>query len=89
EFLYVQDMANICVELLTSINAEDIYKQGITHINIGTGKDLKISDLASLIAEIVQYSGKIIYDKSNQMVFTKNYLMYQDYMNLAAIKKYL
>ncbi len=64
EFLYVQDMANICVELLTSINAEDIYKQGITHINIGTGKDLKILDLANLIAEIVQYSGKIIYDKS-------------------------
>ncbi|MEE8341198.1 MAG: GDP-L-fucose synthase [Candidatus Neomarinimicrobiota bacterium] len=64
EFLYVQDMANICVELLTSINAEDIYKQGITHINIGTGKDLKILDLANLIAEIVQYSGKIVYDKS-------------------------
>ena len=64
EFLYVQDMANICIELLTSINAEDIYKQGITHINIGTGKDLKISDLVNLIAEIIQYSGQIVYDKS-------------------------
>ena len=39
EFLYVQDMANACVELLISINAEDIYKQGISHINIGAGKD--------------------------------------------------
>ena len=64
EFLYVQDMANACVELLTSINAEDIYTKGISHINIGTGKDLTISDLANLVAEIIQYSGKIIYDES-------------------------
>lgn len=64
EFLYVQDMANACVELLISINAEDIYKQGISHINIGAGKDLTISDLAHLVAEIVQYSGEIVYDKS-------------------------
>lgn len=64
EFLYVQDMANACVELLISVNAEDIYKQGISHINIGTGKDLAISDLAHLVAEIVQYSGEIVYDKS-------------------------
>lgn len=64
EFLYVQDMANACIELLISANAEDIYKQGISHINIGTGKDLTISDLAKLIAEIVQYSGGIVYDKS-------------------------
>ena len=64
EFLYVQDMANACVQLLISINAKDIYTQGISHINIGTGKDLTISDLANLVAEIVQYSGKIVYDDS-------------------------
>lgn len=64
EFLYVQDMANACIELLISIDAEDIYKQGISHINIGTGKDLTISELAILIADIVQYTGDIVYDKS-------------------------
>ena len=64
EFLYVQDMANACVELLTSINAKDIYIQGISHINIGSGKDLTISDLANLIADIIKYPGKIIYDES-------------------------
>jgi len=64
EFLYVQDMANACVKLLTSINAKDIYAQGISHINIGTGKDLTIAELANLVAEIVQYSGEIIYDES-------------------------
>ncbi len=64
EFLYVQDMANACIKLLIAINAEDIYKHGISHINIGTGKDLIISDLVNLIAEIVQYSGQIVYDES-------------------------
>jgi GDP-L-fucose synthase len=64
EFLFVQDMANACVELLCSINAEDIYTQSISHINIGTGKDITISDLANLIADIVEYSGEILYDES-------------------------
>jgi len=64
EFLYVQDMANACVELLSTVNAKDIYSQGISHINIGTGKDLTISELAIIVAEIIQYSGKIIYDES-------------------------
>ncbi|MCJ7801339.1 MAG: GDP-L-fucose synthase [Candidatus Marinimicrobia bacterium] len=64
EFLYVQDMANACVELLININAEDVYTQDISHINIGTGKDLTISALANLVSEIVQYSGKIVYDDS-------------------------
>ncbi|MBU0529113.1 GDP-L-fucose synthase [bacterium] len=64
EFLYVEDMANACVELLFSINAKDIYNSSISHINIGTGKDLLISELANLVAEIVQFKGTIIYDKS-------------------------
>jgi len=64
EFLYVQDMANACVKLLITINAEDIYKHGISHINIGTGKDLTISDLANLVADVIQYSGNITFDKS-------------------------
>jgi len=64
EFLYVQDMANACVELLINMNAEDIYTQGISHINIGTGKDLLILELANLVAEIVQFKGQIVFDKS-------------------------
>ncbi|MCK4903460.1 MAG: GDP-L-fucose synthase [Candidatus Marinimicrobia bacterium] len=64
EFLFVQDLANACIELLCSVNAEDIYTQSISHINIGTGKDITISDLANLIADIVEYSGEILYDES-------------------------
>ncbi len=64
EFLFVQDLANACIELLCSVNAEDIYTQSISHINIGPGKDITISDLANLIADIVEYSGEILYDES-------------------------
>ena len=64
EFLFVPDMANACIELLININAADIYDRGISHINIGTGKDLTISELAELIAEIVGYKGNIVYDKT-------------------------
>ncbi len=64
EFLFVSDMANACVELLTTIDAKDIYEKGISHINIGTGKDISIADLAKLIVGIVGFKGKIVYDKS-------------------------
>lgn len=64
EFLFVNDMANACIELLTTINASDIYEIGLSHINIGTGNDITIADLANLIANIVGYNGRIVYDKS-------------------------
>ena len=35
-----------------------------SHLNIGTGKDISIKDLAKTICEIVGFSGKIIFDKS-------------------------
>ena len=41
-----------------------IFSQGISHINIGTGEDITIANLAKLIAEVVGYEGKIVYDKS-------------------------
>ena len=50
--------------LLNNINADDIYKQGITHLNVGSGKDLKIIELANIISEVVGFKGKIIYDST-------------------------
>jgi len=64
EFLFVEDMANACVELIVRVDAKDIYEKGISHINIGTGKDLMISELAEMIKHIVGYSGEIVYDKT-------------------------
>jgi len=57
EFLYVDDMADACVFLMKNYNSSEI-------INIGTGKDLKIRELAQLVKKIVGYSGKITWDKS-------------------------
>ncbi len=64
EFLYVDDLAEAVSFLIERINAKDLYQQGITHINIGTGEDLSIADLAVLISDITGYKGKIVYDPS-------------------------
>lgn len=62
EFLYVDDLAEAIVFLMENIEAGDIYEQGISHINIGTGEDLTINELAQIIADITGFSGKIEYD---------------------------
>ncbi len=57
EFLHVDDLATACVHLMNTYN-------GNISLNIGTGEDIAINDLAALIAEITGYKGKITYDRS-------------------------
>jgi GDP-L-fucose synthase len=64
EFLYVDDLAEAVYYLMNKINASDLYEKGISHINIGTGEDLSISELAEVIKKVVGYEGKIKYDTS-------------------------
>ena len=64
EFMYVEDLANAIVFMMENIEAKDLYENGITHLNVGTGKDISIADLAYLVAEITEFDGKIIYDSS-------------------------
>lgn len=64
EFLFVEDLAEAIVFMMTDITAKDIYNNGISHLNVGSGKDLSIVDLAKLIAKVTGFSGKIIYDSS-------------------------
>lgn len=64
EFMYVEDLANAIVFMMENINGKDLYDNGITHLNVGSGKDLSISDLAKLIAEAVGFKGIIEYDSS-------------------------
>jgi GDP-L-fucose synthase len=64
EFMYVEDLANAIVFMMENIDAKDLYEKGITHLNVGTGKDISISNLAELVAEIAEFNGKIIYDPS-------------------------
>jgi GDP-L-fucose synthase len=55
EFLHVDDMADACLFLMDRYESPEI-------INIGTGVDLTIRDLAILIADVVGYSGNIQFD---------------------------
>jgi len=57
EFLYVDDLANVCVFLMNNYNDSEI-------INIGVGEDLSILELANMVKEIVGYEGEIVWDKS-------------------------
>ena len=60
EFLYVDDLADACVFLMEKCDYKDIGEI----INIGTGRDLKLKDLALAIRETVGFGGEIVYDTS-------------------------
>ena len=64
EFLFVEDLAEAILFLMENINAKDLYENGISQLNIGTGEDLSILELAKLIAGIVGFKGEIVYDSS-------------------------
>ena len=68
EFLHVDDLGNAVVFALekwdpNSKNApKDKNNKSLTLLNIGTGKDISIKELAFKISNLVQYKGKIIWD---------------------------
>lgn len=55
EFLYVDDMADACVFLLENYDGEQ-------HVNIGTGKEVTIKELAETVKRVVGYEGEIIWN---------------------------
>jgi GDP-L-fucose synthase len=57
EFLHVDDLADAVVFLTENYSQEE-------HINIGTGEDLSIRDLARLVCDIVGFRGEIEFDAS-------------------------
>ena len=65
EFLHVDDMADACVFAMEKIDAEQLYVDNkSSHINIGTGIDITISELAELVMKIIGYKVNIEYDTS-------------------------
>lgn len=60
EFMFSDDLASGVVHCMEHVDAADIDE----FINIGTGKEISISELAGIIKEIVGYEGKIVYDLS-------------------------
>ncbi len=57
EFLYADDLAEACTYLMENYNEKQL-------VNIGTGEDLSIGDLARLIQHIVGFKGSIVFDSS-------------------------
>jgi GDP-L-fucose synthase len=55
EFLHVDDLADACVHLMQSYNDPEI-------VNVGTGVDVTIHELAELVGEVVRYEGQIVQD---------------------------
>ena len=57
EFLYVDDLANLCVFLMNNYSGNET-------VNAGTGKELTIKELTELVAKVVGYTGEIKWDTS-------------------------
>ena len=76
EFLHVDDLASACVFLLNlsddaydailvvASNSDIKNQNRVSHINVGSGNDIRISDLAKVIQEIVGYKGAVSWDTS-------------------------
>jgi GDP-L-fucose synthase len=57
EFLFVDDLARACLFLLERYTGE-------SHVNAGSGDEVAIADIAKLVAEVIGYEGKLIFDTS-------------------------
>ena len=55
EFLYVDDLANLCVFLMNNYSGDET-------VNAGTGKEVSIKELTEIVAKVVGYEGKILWD---------------------------
>ena len=64
EFMHVDDFINAMIFTMKNIDAKQIYTMGISHINVGSGEEVSIKELAFMIKEIVGYQGNIIFDNS-------------------------
>ena len=57
EFMYVDDLANLCVFLMNNYSGNET-------VNAGTGKEITIKELTELVAKVVGFEGKILWDTS-------------------------
>jgi len=57
EFLHVDDLADACVFLMKNYDSPEI-------VNVGWGRDISIAELAQLVQEVVEFPGRIEFDRS-------------------------
>jgi nucleoside-diphosphate-sugar epimerase len=69
EFLHVDDCADAIIHLMETVKSGTLEqlppaKDGWFHVNVGSGSEVSIGDLARLIAEAVQYKGRLVFDRT-------------------------
>ena len=69
EFLWSEEMADASVYVLLNVDFKDTYEPGCRdirncHINVGTGKEISIRELAELVVKVVDYQGELHWDAS-------------------------
>ena len=76
EFLWSEDMADACIFIIENRDFNDCYSKPVsefnstteeirnTHINIGTGKDVSIKELAEIIKDIIGFKGDLVFNTS-------------------------
>jgi GDP-L-fucose synthase len=62
EFIHVDDMADACLYLMNNIDADELYNIGISHINIGSGEEVSIKELAIMIKKVIDYNGNLVFN---------------------------
>lgn len=67
EFIYVDDLANACVFLMDNYSDYE-------HVNVGTGSEISIYDLAKLISKVVGFEGEIVTDPSKPDGKMRNFI---------------
>ena len=76
DFLYVDDMAKASIHLMNI--DKKIYDKKTSsmcsHVNVGSGKDLTIRELAEIIKEVVGFKGEILFDKTKPDGITRKFL---------------
>ena len=81
EFLYVDDFADACLFAISHYEEADL-------INVGSGEDIPIKELAKIIAEITSYKGEILWDLSKPNATPKRSLAYSKSSSLGWKPKY-
>ena len=68
EFLHVDDAADACVHLMKSVSVDELKQlvqrdsDHLCYVNVGSGEDVSIAELANLIRDVVRYNGDVCFD---------------------------
>ncbi|MBT3606877.1 MAG: GDP-L-fucose synthase [Candidatus Marinimicrobia bacterium] len=63
EFLHVDDLAGACTFLMEELDSDELIDENISHLNVGSGEEITIRNLAELVQETIGYKGKLEFDE--------------------------